>query len=67
MTDGGKFAIKIGNGEVKKLVQTFAQGAQGEVFGLIGSSGYLEISVNKGSAAKALGAGRGAEVTVELG
>jgi S-adenosylmethionine hydrolase len=67
VADGGKFAIKIGNGEVKKLVQTFAQGAQGEVFGLIGSSGYLEISVNKGSAAKALGAGRGAEVTVELG
>jgi S-adenosylmethionine hydrolase len=67
VADGGKFAIKVGNGEVKKLVQTFAQGAQGEVFGLIGSSGYLEISVNKGSAAKALGAGRGAEVTVELG
>jgi S-adenosyl-L-methionine hydrolase (adenosine-forming) len=67
VADGGKFAIKVGNGEVKKLVQTFAQGAQGEVFGLIGSSGYLEISVNKGSAAKALAVGRGAEVTVELG
>jgi S-adenosylmethionine hydrolase len=29
---------------------------------LIGSSGYVEIAVNKGSAAKALGANRGAEV-----
>jgi S-adenosylmethionine hydrolase len=63
----GKFTIRVGNGEVKKIVQTFAQGAPGEAFGLIGSSGYLEISVNKGSAAKALGAPRGAEVTVEMG
>lgn len=67
VTADGKFTIKVGNGEVKKLVQTFAQGAAGEAFALIGSSGYLEISVNKGSAARALGAARGAEVTVELG
>jgi S-adenosyl-L-methionine hydrolase (adenosine-forming) len=62
----GKFTIRVGNGEVKKIVQTFAQGAPGEAFALIGSSGYLEISVNKGSAARTLGAARGAEVTVEL-
>jgi len=67
VTDGGKFTMKVGNGEVKKMVQTFAQGAAGEVVGLIGSSGYVEISVNKGSAAKALGVARGADVTVELG
>jgi S-adenosylmethionine hydrolase len=40
--------------------------AGGEVVGLMGSSGYLEISVNKGNASRTLGAGRGAEVTVEL-
>jgi S-adenosyl-L-methionine hydrolase (adenosine-forming) len=62
-----KFTIRVGNGAVSKLVQTFAQGTAGEAFALIGSSGYLEISVNKGSAARTLGAGRGAEVTVELG
>ena len=33
-------------------MQTFAQGAAGEAVGLIGSSGYLEISVNKGNAAR---------------
>lgn len=63
----GKFTIRIGNAEVKKLVQTFSQGTPGEPFGVIGSSGYLEISLNKGNAARTLGAARGAEVTVELG
>jgi S-adenosylmethionine hydrolase len=63
----GKFTIRVGSGEVKKVLQTFAQGTPGEAFGVIGSSGYLEISLNKGNAARSLGAVRGAEVTVELG
>lgn len=63
----GKFTIRVGNGQVAKVVQTFAQGTQGEAVGIIGSSGFLEISVNKGNAARTLAAARGAEVTVELG
>jgi hypothetical protein len=63
----GKFTIRVGNGQVAKVVQTFAQGAQGEAVGIIGSSGFLEISVNKGNAARTLAAARGAEVTIELG
>ena len=63
----GKFTIRAGNGQVTKVVPTFAQGGAGEPVGVIGSSGYLEISVNKGSAARTLGAARGGEVTVELG
>jgi S-adenosyl-L-methionine hydrolase (adenosine-forming) len=63
----GKFTIRLGNGQVSKVVQTFAQGAAGEVVGIIGSSGFLEISVNKGNAARTLAAARGAEVTIELG
>jgi S-adenosyl-L-methionine hydrolase (adenosine-forming) len=62
----GKFTIRAGNAAITKLVPTFANGAAGEAVGVIGSSGYLEIAVNKGSAARALGVGRGAEVTVEL-
>lgn len=62
-----KFTIRAGNGQVNKVVPMFAQGAAGEAVGVIGSSGYLEICVNKGNAARALAAGRGAEVTVELG
>jgi S-adenosyl-L-methionine hydrolase (adenosine-forming) len=61
-----KFKIAAGNGSVTKIVQTFSNGPSGEPVGIIGSSGYLEISVNKGSAAKSLGALRGGEVTVEL-
>ena len=63
----GKFTIRVGNGAVSKVVQTFSQGASGEAVGIIGSSGFLEISVNKGNAARTLAAARGAEVTVELG
>ena len=61
-----KFKIATGNGAVTKIVQTFSNGGSGEAVGIVGSSGYLEISVNKGSAAKSLGALRGSEVTVEL-
>lgn len=63
----GKFKIRVGTGEVSKLVQTFSQGTSGEPIGVIGSSGFLEISVNRGNASRTLGAQRGAEVTVELG
>jgi S-adenosyl-L-methionine hydrolase (adenosine-forming) len=65
--EGGKFTIRAGNATMTKLVPTFAGGANGEAIGLIGSSGYLEISVNKASASKSLALGRGAEVTVEVG
>ncbi len=67
VTAEGKLKIRVGNGEVSKLVQTFSQGESGEPIGVIGSSGFLEISVNRGSAARTLGAQRGAEVTVEVG
>jgi hypothetical protein len=63
----GKFTIRVGNGQINKIVATFAQGTPGELVGVIGSSGYLEISVNKGNAAHSLGAARGNEVTIELG
>jgi S-adenosyl-L-methionine hydrolase (adenosine-forming) len=63
----GKYTIKAGSTVVGKIVTTFAEGASGEVVGIIGSSGYLEICVNKTNAARTLGIGRGTEVTVELG
>jgi len=63
----GKVTIRAGNAEIRKVCSTFAEGAPGEPIGIVGSSGYLEISVNKGSAAKTLGAARGSEVTVEVG
>ena len=62
----GKFALRVGKGEVSKLVGTFADGAAGEAVGVFGSSGYLEVAVNKGNAARVLGVNRGAEVVVEV-
>jgi len=66
-TANGKFTIKAGNARITKLVSTFSQAAPGEAVGVIGSTGYLEIAMNKANASRALGAARGAEVTVELG
>jgi len=63
----GKYTIKAGSAVVTKIVGTFAEGASGEAVGVVGSSGYLEICVNKTNAARTLGIGRGTEVTVELG
>ena len=67
ITNDAKVKIKIGNKEINHLSQTFADGAAAEPIALIGSNGALEISVNKGHAAKALGVNRGSEVTVEVG
>jgi S-adenosyl-L-methionine hydrolase (adenosine-forming) len=49
---------------VKKLVETFAHGAAGEPIAYIGSSGFIEIGVNKGSAARTLSLGRGTPVVL---
>jgi S-adenosyl-L-methionine hydrolase (adenosine-forming) len=62
----GGLSIRAGNAVVQKIAPTFAEGAAGEPVGIIGSSGYLEIAVNKGNAARALGISRGAEVTIEV-
>lgn len=64
---GNSFKITVGGKQITKLAQTYSQGAQNEPFALMGSSGFVEISVNRGNAARTLGAQRGAEVTVELG
>jgi S-adenosylmethionine hydrolase len=66
LASSGKLTVSVGTGQVTKMVETFAQGAAGEPVALMGSSGYLEICVNKGSAARTLGAKRGSEVSVEM-
>jgi S-adenosyl-L-methionine hydrolase (adenosine-forming) len=63
----GKFTISVGNAQISKVFATFAQGPAGEPIAVIGSSGYLEISVNKGNAARTLAVSRGAEITITLG
>jgi hypothetical protein len=58
----GAINLQAGNQAVMRLVETFAQGNNSEPFAYFGSSGYLEIGVNKGNASRALGLGRGTPV-----
>ena len=58
----GEVQLQIGNQPVTKLVPTFAHGPAGEAVAYLGSSGYLEIAMNKGNAARTLGLGRGTPV-----
>jgi hypothetical protein len=60
------FKITVGKAEVTKLVSTYAAGAPGELFALLGSTGFLEISTNKAAASRAAGADKGSEVTITI-
>jgi S-adenosyl-L-methionine hydrolase (adenosine-forming) len=61
------FKIVVGGREITEIVKTYAEGAPGEVFGILGSMGYLEIAANRAAAAQLTGAGKGAEVSIILG
>ena len=56
------FKIVVGKREISAMRQNYAEGAPGEVFGVFGSMGYLEIVANRGSAAQLVGSGKGTEV-----
>jgi S-adenosylmethionine hydrolase len=60
------FKIVIGKREISTMRQNYAEGTPGEVFGILGSMGFLEISANRGAAAQLVGAGKGAEVLIVL-
>jgi len=60
------FKIAVGKATVTKLARVYGEGAAGEVFAILGSMGYVEISTNRGAAAQAVLAGKGAEVTLTL-
>jgi S-adenosyl-L-methionine hydrolase (adenosine-forming) len=60
----GKIGFQVGTQAVSKMVDTYASGGAGEAIAYVGSSGYIEIGVNKGSATKTLAQGRGAAVTL---
>ena len=65
--DGGAIKLAVNGKQVVKFARTFASGGQGEPIAYLGSAGYVEIAVNRGSAARTLGANRGSEVTIDLG
>lgn len=63
-TEKGEVNFQVGSHSVTRLVDTFASGNAGEPVAFVGSSGYVEIAVNKASAARTLGLARGAAVTL---
>src|SRR6266481_7378066 len=61
------FKITVGNkGQATRMCANYAEGTPGEVFGILGSMGFLEIAANRGSAFQLLGAGKGSEVNVVM-
>jgi hypothetical protein len=61
------FKISVGKKEITTMRTSFSEGTPGEVFGILGSMGYLEIAANRGAATQLIGAAKGSEVTVSLG
>ena len=59
---GGGIQLQAGTQAITRFVETFAQGNGAEPFAYLGSSGFVEIAVNKGHAARTLGLNRGAPV-----
>jgi S-adenosylmethionine hydrolase len=61
------FKIVVGSREITDIRAAYAEGEPGEVFGILGSMGYLEIVANRTAAAQMTGAGKGSEVSILLG
>jgi S-adenosylmethionine hydrolase len=61
------FKIVVGKQEITEMKSSYAEGAPNEVFGILGSMGFLEIATNRGPAAQILGVGKGSDVSVTVG
>lgn len=60
------FSLVVGVTPVERLVKAYAEASPAEPVVIVGSSGYLEVSVNQGNAAKALGCATGSPVELTL-
>ncbi len=63
---GARVRITVGQATATAIRGNYSEGAAGEVFAVMNSMGLLEITCNRGAAAQAAKAGRGAEVLVEV-
>jgi len=64
MAGAGQADVRVGSVLIGPIRRTYSEAAAGESLAVIGSSDRLEISVNCGSAAEKLAAGRGTAVRV---
>ena len=62
LTDGA--GLEIGGRVVGSRADSYADAPEGEPFLILGSSGFVEISLNRGSAAASLRARAGARVAL---
>ncbi len=60
------FVMTIGPREISVLARNYAEAGQGELFVIVGSSGYLEVSVSQGSAARQIGCETGAAAELSV-
>jgi S-adenosylmethionine hydrolase len=60
----GAVKFQVGSHPVLRLVDTFAQGREGEPVAYVGASGYIEVAVNKSNASRTLALGRGTPVVL---
>jgi len=60
------FELRIGSEKIRRLALTYSETEIGEVFVIVGSSGYLEIAANQEHAANKLGCGHGTPVELDL-
>jgi S-adenosylmethionine hydrolase len=60
------FQFACGQVTLEHLSATFAEGAPAEALLIVGSSGYLEVAANQGSAAKILGCAAGSPVQLTV-
>jgi S-adenosylmethionine hydrolase len=62
---GKRVWLRIGKSKISGVAKNYAEAAAGELFAIEGSGGYLEISINRGSAARKIGCRVGAAVAIE--
>ncbi len=60
------FALSIGTEKIQRLALNYAEVPFGEPVAIIGSSGFVEVCVNQGHAAKQLGCGVGAPIELTV-
>ena len=61
------FRMTLGTRQVDRMQRNYAEGKPAELFMIVGSSGYLEISVNQGCAAEIAGCEIGAPLGLKMG
>ena len=64
--DRKNFSLAIGPRQVGVMAHNYAECGPGELFLIAGSSGYLEVSVSQGSAAKIIGCETGAPAELTI-